>query len=58
MKSGNTVTSYCFCGNTIKTQTQYSTSCGATCSGKPGECCGDLTGVYYSVYSNSNILFL
>jgi hypothetical protein len=46
------------CGNTIKTQTQYPTTCTQACGGNSAECCGDVSAVYYSVFSISKLNLL
>ncbi len=49
-------TSYCMCGNTLKTATKYLERCTQSCSGDSAECCGDISSRYYSVYFNSKLI--
>ncbi len=49
---------FCLCGNTIKSLTQYPTTCTYSCCGNSAECCGDSTTAYYSVYSDSKLNIL
>jgi len=49
---------FCYCGNTIKYQTQFLTLCTTPCVGNSAQMCGSSDGTYFSVYHNGKLFFL